>query len=611
VSKEQKLKLARILLAALLFAAVWCLPLQGWPKAAAYLVPFVLSGYDVMASAVRNILRGVVFDENFLMTIAAGGAFALGDYREAVAVMLFSQIGEFLEDLAVDRSRRNIAALMDIRPDSAVVLRDGAELAVPPENVRVGETIVVKPGERVPLDGVISDGATSVDTAALTGESQPRDLEKGDRILSGSVNLTGLIRVKVDSAFGESTVARILELVEKSSEKKARVEKFITRFARWYTPCVVAVAAVLAVVPPLCFAQPWTVWVNRALIFLVVSCPCALVVSVPLAFFGGIGGASRQGILVKGANYLETLAHIKTAVFDKTGTLTKGVFAVVAIHPASMPKDELLDIAAVAESHSSHPIANSIVAAHGGHIDKSRIASIQERAGLGIEAVIDGRRIFVGNGRLMGEVGAAWHECHRVGTVIHIATEGEYLGHIVISDIIKPDAQEAVANLRGLGVSRIVMLTGDSRKVADAAAAELGVDETRAELLPGNKVAEVEALLPGGSPLAFVGDGVNDAPVLARADIGIAMGALGSDAAIEAADVVLMDDKPSKLALAMRIARKTLVIAKENIVFALAIKIAVLALAAVGIATMWWAVFADVGVTVLAVFNALRTLRRV
>lgn len=606
----QKWDLARIALAGGLLGVLWVLDLpRGWAFAA-YLVPFLLCGGDILAHAAKNLFHGELFDENFLMALATGGAFAIGDCREAIGVVLFYQIGEFFEETAVGASRRSISALMAIRPDSATVLRAGQELKVKPEDVKPGETIVVRPGERVPLDGVIARGTTSLDLASLTGESLPQERVEGDRVLSGAINRSGLIQIKVESSYRESTVARILELVEKSSEKKAHIERFITRFARVYTPLVVVAAVLLAVVPPLVTGGAWMPWLGRALIFLVISCPCALVISVPLAFFGGIGGASRQGILIKGSNELEMLARIRTAVFDKTGTLSKGTFCVTAIHPAKMPPAELLDIAAVAESHSSHPIANSIVAAHGGHIDRTRISSIEEWPGLGISAVIDGRPIYVGNGMLMDKVGAAWHECHRTGTVIHLATDGGYLGHIVIADVVKPDAREAIDSLRALGIKHLVMLTGDSAKVAEAIGRELGLDETHAGLLPADKVEKVEELLKTSSPLAFIGDGVNDAPVLARADVGIAMGAFGSDAAIEAADVVLMDDKPSKVALAVRVARRTVALARENIVFALSVKGAVLLAAAFGLATMWLAVFADVGVSILAVFNSLRSLRK-
>lgn len=608
MSRRQKRDLIRIVTAFALFIIVQFLPLEGWWKVAAILVPYAICGWDVVWGALRGIAHGQMLDETFLMTIATVGALAVGEYSEAVAVMLFYQVGELFQSIAVGRSRRDIAALMDIRPDTATVLREGGEEVVSPEEVSLGELIVVKPGEKIPLDGVITEGATTVNAAALTGESLPQDKQQGDRVVSGSINLTGVIQVRTESEFGDSTVSKILELVENSASKKARVENFITRFARYYTPCVVIAALLLAVVPPL-FDGAWSQWIQRALTFLVVSCPCALVVSVPLSFFGGIGGASRKGILIKGANYLETLSKVKTAVFDKTGTLTRGSFEVTAIHPARDSESELLDIAAAAESNSSHPIAQSIVAAHGGHIDKSRISEVSERAGLGIEAVIDGRCIYVGNGKLMDSVGADWHECHKPGTVIHIAEGNDYLGHIVISDQPKPDARDAISGIKALGVERVVMLTGDAPRVAQSVGAELGVDDVRAGLMPADKVTEVEKLLTPGKPLAFVGDGINDAPVLSRADVGIAMGALGSDAAIEAADVVLMDDKPSKIPQAIGIARKTMGIVRQNIVFALGVKGIVLLLGALGVANMWWAVFADVGVMVLAILNAMRALR--
>lgn len=609
MDEEQKKGLIKIILSAVLLAVAWALPIDGALKLIVFLIPYALCGWEVVWSALRNIVRGKVFDEQFLMTLATAGAFALGDYHEAVAVMLFYQVGEWFQDFAVDKSRRDIAALMNIRPDSATVIRGGEELSVEPQSVSVGETIVVKPGERVPLDGIIENGSTSLDLSALTGESLPRDMREGERVTSGAVNLTGVIRVRVENEYGQSTVSRILELVENASEKKARTESFITRFSRVYTPCVVAAALLLAVVPPLALGGDWGEWINRALIFLVVSCPCALVVSVPLSFFGGLGGASREGILIKGASYLEALSKIKTAVFDKTGTLTKGVFTVTAIHPSEIPEDELLDIAAVAESNSSHPIAQSIVAAHSGHIDGSRISSVRERSGLGVEAVIDGRVILAGNDKLMDDAGVSWKPCHHTGTIIHIAADGEYMGHIVISDVVKPDSADAIKQLKALGVEKVVLLTGDMRAVGDAVGAQLGADEVRAELLPADKVSEVERLLAPDAPLCFVGDGINDAPVLSRADVGVAMGALGSDAAIEAADVVLMDDKPSKLPRAISLARRTMAIVRQNIAFALAVKALVLALGAMGIANMWFAVFADVGVMVLAILNAMRALK--
>jgi len=610
MTRKQKKTLIRIIASAVLCLAVWFLPLQGGWRLAAFAVPYLVVGWDVLWSALRSILHGQAFDEKFLMSVATLGAFAIDEYPEATAVMLFYQVGELFQSLAVGKSRKSIAALMDIRPDSAVVLRDGAELTVSPEEVEPGETIVVRPGEKIPLDGEILEGQTSVNTAALTGESLPADKTVGDEVVSGTVNLTGVIRVRTLSRYDESTVAKILELVENAAEKKSRAENFITRFARWYTPCVVGGAVLLAVVPPLVFAQAWGLWIRRALVFLVVSCPCALVVSVPLTFFGGIGGASRGGILIKGSNYLEALANVDTVVFDKTGTLTKGAFAVDAIHPANISEAELLDIAAAAESYSGHPVAESIVRAHEGHIDKSRLGEISELSGFGLSAVVDGKTFYLGNGKLMDRVGADWHECHLTGTVIHIAEGSRYLGHIVINDEIKPDAKQAVDGLKALGIRRTVMLTGDRARVAEHVAQELGLDEARAELLPAQKVENVEALLNEGCRLAFVGDGVNDAPVLTRADVGIAMGALGSDAAIESADVVLMDDKPSKLPLAIALSRRTMRIVKQNIWFALAVKAVILALGALGLANMWIAVFGDVGVMILAILNAMRAMLR-
>lgn len=608
MSRKQKKNLIRILAAVAVLLLSVLLPVADWIKIVIALVAYGLAGWDVLWGAVRGIAHGQVFDEKFLMAVATLGAIASQDYNEACAVMIFYQIGELFQGIAVGKSRRDIAALMDIRPDTANVLRDGVEQEVSPEEVAVGETIVVKPGEKIPLDGEVIEGSTAVNTAALTGESLPQDKNVGDKVISGSINMTGVIKVRTTSEFGESTVARVLELVENSASKKAKVENFITRFARYYTPCVVIAALILAIIPPL-FVGNWWDWVNRALTFLVVSCPCALVVSVPLSFFGGIGGASRKGILIKGSNYLETLSKVNTAVFDKTGTLTKGSFAVTAIHPAKVSNDELLDIAAVAECNSNHPIAQSIVAAHKGHINPERVSSVKEIAGRGVEAVIDGRTIYVGNSKLMDDVHADWHECHHVGTVIHIAENGKYLGHIVISDEPKPDSKKAIQQLKALGVKKVVMLTGDSRKVAENVANELGVDEVRAELLPADKVTEVEKLLESDGPLAFVGDGINDAPVLSRADVGIAMGALGSDAAIEAADVVLMDDKPSKIPEAMNIARKTMRIVRQNIIVSLTVKGLVLIITAIGMGNMWYAVFADVGVLILAVLNAMRALK--
>ena len=611
MSRKQKTVLARIIISAVLCVVAGLLPIDGVWKLLAFSVPYLVIGYDVLWGAVRNIIHGQVFDEQFLMAIATLGAFAIEDYPEAAAVMLFYQVGELFQSIAVGKSRKSISALMDICPEYAVVLRDGEEVSVPPEEVGIGEVLIIKPGEKIPLDGEITEGSTTVNTAALTGESLPVDKTVGDRVISGTINLSGVIKVKAQSLYEESTVSKILELVENSAEKKARAENFITRFARYYTPCVVIGAVLLAVIPPLFFSQEWSMWINRALIFLVVSCPCALVVSVPLSFFGGIGGASREGILIKGANYLETLSKVDTVVFDKTGTLTKGSFAVNAIHPQNMTEAQLLDIAAAAESYSTHPVGESIVAAHKGHIDKTRIGEVEELAGMGLRAVIDGKTFFVGNGALMDKVGAGWHDCHLAGTVIHIAESSEYLGHIVINDEIKPDSKAAVAELKELGIKNTVMLTGDTERVAKSVGEEVGVDSVCAKLLPAQKVEKVEELLSQGCKTAFVGDGINDAPVLTRADIGIAMGALGSDAAIESADIVLMDDKPSKLPSAIRISRKTMRIVRQNIVFALAVKAIILALGAFGIANMWTAVFGDVGVMVIAILNAMRAMSKV
>ena len=611
MSRKQKTVLARIIISAVLCVVAGLLPIDGVWKLLAFSVPYLVIGYDVLWGAVRNIIHGQVFDEQFLMAIATLGAFAIEDYPEAAAVMLFYQVGELFQSIAVGKSRKSISALMDICPEYAVVLRDGEEVTVPPEEVGIGEVLIIKPGEKIPLDGEITEGSTTVNTAALTGESLPVDKTVGDRVISGTINLSGVIKVKAQSLYEESTVSKILELVENSAEKKARAENFITRFARYYTPCVVIGAVLLAVIPPLFFSQEWSMWINRALIFLVVSCPCALVVSVPLSFFGGIGGASREGILIKGANYLETLSKVDTVVFDKTGTLTKGTFAVNAIHPQNMTEAQLLDIAAAAESYSTHPVGESIVAAHKGHIDKTRIGEVEELAGMGLRAVIDGKTFFIGNGALMDKVGAGWHDCHLAGTVIHIAESSEYLGHIVINDEIKPDSKVAVAGLKELGIKNTVMLTGDTERVAKSVGEEVGIDSVCAKLLPAQKVEKVEELLSQGCKTAFVGDGINDAPVLTRADVGIAMGALGSDAAIESADIVLMDDKPSKLPSAIRISRKTMRIVRQNIVFALAVKAIILALGAFGIANMWTAVFGDVGVMVIAILNAMRAMSKV
>ena len=624
MTPKQKKMLARIVSAAVLFVAAELVTraaaLPAWGRLLIFLIPYFVIGWDILWRAARNIAHGQVFDENFLMALATVGALAIGEYPESVFVMLFYQVGEFFQGWAVGRSRQSIAALMDIRPDYANVEREGKEEKVDPEDVAVGETILIKPGERVPLDGVILEGTSALNTAALTGESLPRDVQPGDDVISGCVNLTGLLRVRTTKEFGDSTVSKILDLVENSSSKKAKAEQFITRFARWYTPVVVIGAVLLAVIPPLVAGGDWSKWIEQALIFLVISCPCALVISVPLTFFGGIGGASKQGVLVKGSNYLEALARTDIVVFDKTGTLTRGVFNVTAIHPDQCSEPQLLELAALAESFSSHPIARSLRDACGMDMDESRVAHVAEIAGRGVKAEIgpaageggDVRTVYVGNDKLMEEMGVSWHPCHHVGTTVHVAAEGEYLGHIVISDEVKPDAKAAVAALKAAGVRRTVMLTGDAQAVGEAVGKELGLDEVHAQLLPAGKVERVEALLGQKAPkgtLAFVGDGINDAPVLSRSDVGIAMGALGSDAAIEAADVVLMDDKPSKIAAAISIARRTLVIARQNIVFALAVKAVFLIMGLFGVANMWEAVFADVGVSVIAILNATRALK--
>ena len=578
-----------------------------------YLIPYLIIGWDVLWRAVRNIAHGQVFDENFLMALATVGALAIGEYPEAVFVMLFYQVGELFQSYAVDQSRKSITALMDIRPDYANMEGpDGQLEQVDPEDVAVGDTIVIKAGERIPLDGVVLEGSSTVDTAALTGESLPRRVESGDDVISGCVNLSGLLKVRVTKAFEESTVAKILDLVENSASKKAKAENFITKFARYYTPIVVLAAVALAFLPPLLTSIQWVDSIQRALNFLVVSCPCALVISVPLSFFGGIGGASKDGILVKGGNYLEVLARTEIVVFDKTGTLTRGVFNVTAIHPDHCDQGQLLELAALAECWSDHPISRSLKEAYGREIDSSRVSSVEEVAGRGVKAVVDGHTICAGNDKLMEDIGVSWHPCHRVGTTVHVASDGVYLGHIVISDEVKPDAKEAVAALKAAGVRKTVMLTGDAQAVGEDVAKQLGLDEVHTQLLPADKVERVEELLKEVSPkgaLAFVGDGINDAPVLSRADIGIAMGGLGSDATIEAADIVLMDDKPSKIAHAIRIARRTLSIVRQNIVFALAVKLLVLVLSAVGLVSMWAAVFADVGVSVIAILNAMRALK--
>ena len=616
MTRKQKKMLVRIAVSAVLLIAAVLVPYQGLWRFALFLPAYFVIGWDVLWRAVRNIAHGQVFDENFLMALATVGAFCTGffgqgEYPEAVFVMLFYQVGELFQSYAVGKSRKSIASLMDIRPDSANVERDGRLLQVDPEEVAVGDTITVKAGEKIPLDGLVLEGSSLVNTSALTGESVPRQVRPGDSVISGCVNQNGLLRVQVTKAFGESTVQKILDLVENASSKKAKAENFITKFARYYTPVVVFCALALAVVPPL-FVGGWTGWVQKALIFLVVSCPCALVISVPLSFFGGIGGASRQGILVKGGNYLEVLADTELVVFDKTGTLTKGVFQVTAIHPEGVSQQELLELAALAESYSDHPISRSLKEAWGKALDTARVGQVEELSGRGVRAQVDGKEVWAGNGKLMEEIGLAYRPSGQVGTVVHVAAEGRYLGYILIADEVKPDAKEAIAALKAQGVKKTVLLTGDAKDVGEAVAQELGLDEAYTQLLPGDKVERVEALLQETSPkgkLAFVGDGINDAPVLSRADIGIAMGALGSDAAIEAADLVLMDDKPSKIAKAMEISKRTLRIVRQNIVFALAVKLLVLMLTPFGLANLWEAVFADVGVMVLAILNASRALQ--
>ncbi len=623
MTKKQKKMLLRIIIAAVMLAALYFLPVTGWLRLGLYLVTYLVIGYDILKKAGQGIANGRVFDENFLMAVATVGAFALaiyeksGDYNEAIAVMLFYQVGELFQSYAVGKSRKNISALMDIRPDYANIEQDGKLVQVDPDEVAVGTVIVVQPGEKAPIDGVVVEGSSTLNTSALTGESLPRDVHEGDEIISGCINMTGVLKIRTTKAFGESTVSKILELVENSSSRKSRSEDFIAKFARIYTPVVCYSALALAVLPPVIrlvggMDGQWEQWIYRALTFLVTSCPCALVVSIPLSFFAGIGGASHEGILIKGSNYLETLSQVRTVVFDKTGTLTRGVFEVTAVHHSDMDEQKLLEYAALAECASSHPISKSLQRAYGKAIDRSRVTDIQELSGHGVTAVVDGHPVAAGNSKLMEQLGIPYHDCHSVGTIIHMAVDGQYAGHIVISDVVKPHAKEAVEALHKAGVEKTVMLTGDAKRVADAVAAELGVDEVHSELLPGDKVDKVESLLAqqsGKAKLAFVGDGVNDAPVLGRADIGIAMGAMGSDAAIEAADIVLMDDEPMQIAKAIRISRKCIGIVYENIVFALAVKFACLVLVAIGLADMWAAIFADVGVMVLAVLNAIRALR--
>ena len=616
MNKKQKKMLIRIIIAAVLIVVFSLLPAEGYLRFVLFMIPYLVIGYDILKKAFKGILNKQVFDENFLMAVATVGAILLGDYSEGVAVMLFYQIGEFFQSYAVGKSRRNISELMDIRPDYANIEKDGTLEQVDPDEVEIGTIIVVQPGEKVPIDGVIIEGISTLNTSALTGESLPRDAKAGDEVISGCINMTGLLKIRTTKEFGESTVSKILELVENSSSRKSKSENFISKFAKYYTPAVCYGALALAFIPPivlLIMGKPamWGDWIYRALTFLVISCPCALVISIPLSFFAGIGGASNQGILVKGSNYLETLAQTKYVVFDKTGTMTQGVFEVSGIHHNEMPDEKLLEYAALAECSSSHPISKSLQKAYGKPIDRNRVTDIEEISGNGVIAKVDSISVAAGNTKLMNRLGIAYQDCHHVGTVVHMAIDGKYAGHILISDIIKPHAKEAIAELKKAGISKTVMLTGDSKRVADQVAEELGIQEVYSELLPADKVSRVEELLNQKSEkakLAFVGDGINDAPVLSRADIGIAMGALGSDAAIEAADIVLMDDDPLKISKAIKIARKCIRIVYENIYFAIGIKVLCLILGALGIANMWVAIFADVGVMILAVLNAIRTL---
>ena len=616
MNKKQKKMLIRIIIAAVLIVVFSLLPAEGYLRFVLFMIPYLVIGYDILKKAFKGILNKQVFDENFLMAVATVGAILLGDYSEGVAVMLFYQIGELFQSYAVGKSRRNISELMDIRPDYANIEKDGTLEQVDPDEVEIGTIIVVQPGEKVPIDGVITEGTSTLNTSALTGESLPRDAKAGDEVISGCINMTGLLKIRTTKEFGESTVSKILELVENSSSRKSKSENFISKFAKYYTPAVCYGALALAFIPPivlLIMGKPamWGDWIYRALTFLVISCPCALVISIPLSFFAGIGGASNQGILVKGSNYLETLAQTKYVVFDKTGTMTQGVFEVSGIHHNEMPDEKLLEYAALAECSSSHPISKSLQKAYGKPIDRNRVTDIEEISGNGVIAKVDGISVAAGNTKLMNRLGIAYQDCHHVGTVVHMAIDGKYAGHILISDIIKPHAKEAIAELKKAGISKTVMLTGDSKRVADQVAGELGIQEVYSELLPADKVSRVEELLNQKSEkdkLAFVGDGINDAPVLSRADIGIAMGALGSDAAIEAADIVLMDDDPLKISKAIKIARKCIRIVYENIYFAIGIKILCLILGALGIANMWVAIFADVGVMILAVLNEIRTL---
>ena len=623
MTKKQKKMLIRILITAVMLIALKFIPITGIPQLIAYLAAYLVIGYDILKKAGKGILNGRAFDENFLMALATLGAFGLaiwtksGDYVEGIAVMLFYQIGELFQSYAVGKSRRNISALMDIRPDYANIEQDGQLTQVDPDEVEVGSIIVVQPGEKVPLDGVIVEGSASLNTSALTGESMPRDVRAGDEIISGCIDMSGVLKIRTTKVFGESTVSKILDLVENASSRKSRSEAFISRFAKIYTPAVCIAALALAILAPVGrmiagLDADWTEWIYRALSFLVVSCPCALVISIPLSFFAGIGGASKEGILIKGSNYLEALSGAKVVVFDKTGTLTQGVFEVTAVHHSPLAEEQLLEYAALAECASSHPISKSLQKAYGKEIDRSRVTNIEEISGHGITATVDGHAVAAGNSKLMAKLGIEYHDCHCVGTIIHMAVDGQYAGHIVISDVVKPHSKEAIAQLKKAGVAKTIMLTGDAKRVAESVAAELGVDEVRSELLPADKVAQVEKLLAAkgkNEQLAFVGDGINDAPVLTRADIGIAMGAMGSDAAIEAADVVLMDDDPLQIAKAIKISRKCIGIVKQNIVFSLIVKFGCLALVAFGIANMWAAIFADVGVMVLAVLNAIRALK--
>ena len=617
MTKKQKKVLVRIIIAAVLVIALQFVPVEGYVRFGLYMIPYLVIGYDILKKAGKGILNRQIFDENFLMAVATIGAIALGDYKEGTAVMLFYQIGELFQSYAVGKSRRNISELMDIRPDYANVEKDGELEQVDPDEIEIGTVIVVQPGEKVPIDGVVVEGTSSLNTSALTGESVPREVSVDDEIISGCINMTGLLKIRTTKEFGESTVSKILELVENASSRKSRSENFISKFAKVYTPAVCYGALALAILPPIVrmafmgLAPEWGDWVYRALTFLVISCPCALVISIPLSFFAGIGGASREGVLVKGSSFLETLSQTKIVVFDKTGTMTKGVFEVNGIHHSPYKDEELLEYAALAESYSTHPISKSLQRAYGKPIDKNRVSDVEEIGGHGLTANVDGKVVAAGNAKLMQKLGIEYHECSHVGTIVHVAIDGQYAGHILISDVIKEHAAEAIAALKKSGIEKTVMLTGDAKNVAEHVAAQLGIDEVCSELLPGDKVEKVEELLtkkPEKDKLAFVGDGINDAPVLSRADIGIAMGALGSDAAIEAADIVLMDDDPLKISKAIRISRKCLRIVYENIYFAIGIKVICLVLGALGIANMWFAIFADVGVMILAVLNAIRTL---